>query len=176
MSDMLCRDEGNDIIKMYQSFSQDQKEFYNMQLIDIIIYGLPVVLIVTGILFIVRWHFYAGGYKDKYTVEVTAQVIEQKRIALFVPLIVYEANVNGRAETLLELPPIGAPALRLPPGTEVKLCIHPDPEKRKSVMFTEKSRPFVNELTAPFNSLFFKLMGLSFILAAIVIFKFSAMM
>ena len=147
-----------------------------MQMIDIIIYGLPVLLIVTGILFIARWHFYAGGYKDIYTVAVTAQVIEQKRTVLYVPLIVYEANVNGIAETLLELPPICAPALRLPPGTEVKLYIHPDPEKRKSVMFTEKSRPFVNELTAPFNSLFFKLMGLSFILAAIVIFKLSSMM
>ena len=147
-----------------------------MQMIDIIIYGLPVLLIVTGILFIVRWHFYAGGYKDKYTAVVTAQVIEQKRTALFVPLIVYEANVNGIAETLLELPPIGAPALRLPPGTEVKLYIHPDPEKRKTVMFTGKCRPFVNELTAPFNSLFFKLMGMGFLLAAVVLFKLSTMM
>ena len=78
----------------------------------------------------------------KNTVEITAQVIELKRVALFVPLIVYEANVNGIAETLLELPPIGAPSLRLPPDSEAKLYIHPDPEKRKRVMFTEKNTKF----------------------------------
>ena len=144
-----------------------------MQTGDIKIYILPVFLIVIGILFIVRWYFYAKGYKNKYTVEVTAQVIKLKRTALYVPIIVYEANVNGIAEILQELPPIGAPALRLPPGSEVKLYIHPDPEKRKRLMFTEKSRPFVNELSAPFNSLFFKLMGVSFILAALVILKLS---
>ncbi|MCR5120774.1 MAG: hypothetical protein K6B44_14280 [Lachnospiraceae bacterium] len=147
-----------------------------MHTTDINIYGLPVLLIIISILFIVRWRFYAGRYKNKYTVAVTAQVTEVKRAALFIPLIVYEANVNGKAEKLIELPPIGAPALRLPPGAEVKLYIHPDPEKRKRVMFTEKSRPFVNELTAPFNSLFFELLGLGFILAAIVIFKLSAML
>ncbi|MCR5728159.1 MAG: hypothetical protein K6G24_11920 [Lachnospiraceae bacterium] len=139
------------------------------------IYCLTVLLIVIGILFIVRWRFYVKGYKNKYTVAVTAQVIELKRTALYIPLIVYEANVNGIAETLIELPPIGAPAMRLPTGSEVKLYVHPDPEKRKRVMFTEKSRPFVNELTAPFNGLFFKLMGLGFILAAIVMFKLSTM-
>ncbi len=148
-----------------------------MQITDIIkLYCLPALLIVIGILFIVRWHFYARGYKKKYTLAVTAWAAEPERTVFLVPLMVYEAEIDGVIVTLYEVPPIGSPALQLPPGEEVKLCIHPDPEKRKTVMFTEKTRPFVNELTAPFNSLFFKLMGMGFLLAAVVLFKLSTMM
>ncbi len=147
-----------------------------MQTTNITIYCLTAMLIVIGILFIVRWRFYAKGYKDKYTITVTATVVEPERTAFFIPLMVYEADIDGMQETLYELPLIGAPSLQLPPGYEVKLYIHPDPEKRKNVMFIGKCRPFVNELTAPFNSLFFKLMGMGFLLAAIVLFKLSTMM
>ena len=148
-----------------------------MQITDIIkLYCLPALLIVIGILFIVRWHFYARGYKKKYTLAVTARAAEPERMVFFVPLMVYEAEIDGVIETRYEVPPIGAPALKLPPGEEVKLCIHPDPEKRKTVLFTEESRPFVNELAAPFNSLFCKLMGLGFILTAIVIIVLPSIM
>ena len=147
-----------------------------MQTTNITIYCFTALLIVIGILFIVRWRFYAKGYKDKYTITVTATVVEPELTAFFIPLMVYEADIDGMPETLYELPSIGAPSLQLPPGYKVKLYIHPDPEKRKTVMFTGKCRPFVNELTAPFNSLFFKLMGMGFLLAAIVLFKLSTMM
>ena len=47
-----------------------------MQTTTITIYCLTALLIVIGILFIVRWRFYAKGYKDKYTITVTATVVE----------------------------------------------------------------------------------------------------
>lgn len=147
---------------------------YNMLTTYIKLYWLPALLIVIGILFIIRWYFYAKGYKNKYTIEVTAKVVERKRTAFPVPLIVYEADVNGTTERLVELPPIGAPWMALPPGYEVKLFIHPDPEIRKKVLFTEETRPFVNELAVPFNNLFFKLMGIGFLLTGrLMIFLFT---
>jgi len=38
-----------------------------MHTIDIKLYFLPALLIVVGVLFIVRWRFYAMGYKKKYS-------------------------------------------------------------------------------------------------------------
>ncbi len=140
-----------------------------------LMYFIVSALLVAGILFIARWRFYAKEYKTRYTVEVTAKVVGIKRGVLGVPLMIYEADVDGMAETLAELPAVGAPAVRFNAGDEVKLYLHPDPERLKTVMFTERTRPFVNEVTAPFNSLFFKLMGIGFIAAAIVLFKLFEM-
>ena len=78
-----------------------------MQTTNITIYCLTALLIVIGILFIVRWRFYAKGYKDKYTITVTATVVEPELTAFFLPLMVYEADINGMPETLYELPSIG---------------------------------------------------------------------
>ncbi len=145
-------------------------------LIAVPVWILCVSLVLAGIFFLARWRFYAKGYKKNYTAAVTAKCIGIKRTVFNIPILVYEANVDGMAATLYELPAIGAPALRPDPGDKVKLYIHPDPERIRTVMFTERSRPFVNEMTAPFNSLFFKLMGIGFIAAACVIYKLSTMM
>lgn len=139
-------------------------------------YCLVSALLIAGIFFIARWNFYARSYKKRYTVQVTAKVIGTKRGALGVPLTIYEADVDGISETLAEMPAIGAPAVRFNAGDEMKLYLHPDAERLKTVMFTERTRPFVNEQTASFNSLFFKLTGIGFIAAAGVIFKLFTMM
>lgn len=134
----------------------------------LIIYGAMLLFGGIGVFFLVMWDLYARRYKNKYSLEVSARTVKVLGSRSNSPTIFYEAEMDGRTETFIESSGLGLPSYVPRVGDEVTLRVHPDPERIDSVGIDFKTRPFICVERAPATALFYGIMGMAFLGAAVL--------